>query len=145
MGHIVVFPDLVEAVNDYLRDELADRGWTLTVGTRVPTAGAGTLVRVVRTGGGHDFDPGVPTEKANLTFEAWAATQALSYDLVKIVRALVNVMPGVVTGVRRVDEVGGPGYFPDDFSDQSFRDIDTYPRWRFTVQVTHRGAAEPGS
>lgn len=133
----VVFPDVVEAFTGYLRDELGDRGYTVTVATQVPTTRPAQLVRVLRTGGAHHPDPGVPVEQAQLTVECWAATQAASHDLAQISRALIFASRGTVTGVSRVEEVGGPAYLPDPLSDD--------PRWTFTVWVTYRGAPEPGS
>lgn len=145
MSEVVVFPDVVEAYVDYLRDELDDRAWTLTVGTVIPEAGPGTLVRVLRTGGTHHNDPAVPVEQAILTVEAFDPSKATAHDLAQICRSLVLASVGVVDNVRRVDEVAGPGYLPDDFSDRSFRDIYSYPRYTFTVAVTWRGTRESGS
>lgn len=138
MSEVVVFPDALEAFTDYLRDELNGwRGWTVTVGTQIPTTRPAQIVRLLRTGGTHHFDPGVPVELVQLTVECWAATQATAHDLVQIARALVFASRGTVDGVSRVEEVGGPGYLPDPLSDQ--------PRYSFTVQVTWRGFTESGS
>lgn len=137
MAEVVVFADVVEAFTGYLRDELDDRGWTVTVATQVPTSRPAQLVRVLRTGGVHHPDQNVPVEQAQLTVECWAATQATAHDLSQLSRALVYASRGVVDGVSRVEEVSAPAYLPDPLSDQ--------PRWTFTVLVTWRGAAESAS
>lgn len=137
MAEVIVFGDVVEAFCDYLRDELEDRGYTLTVATQVPTTRPATLVRVLRTGGVRNVDFGIPTEQAQLTFECWAATQAASHDLAQTTRALVHASRGVVDNVSRIEEAAGPGYLPDPLSD--------VPRYSFTCLVTWRGATEPGS
>lgn len=134
-----MFPDVVAAVATYLREELAARGFTVTVATEVPHVRPTQLVRLVRTGGPRHDDPGIPTERAQITVECWADTEALAHDLAQVSRALVGALAGVVEGVMfyKVDEVAGPGHLPDPLSDQ--------PRYIFTVLLTVRGEAEAGS
>ena len=81
----------------------------------------------------------MPTERAQVTVEAWAASEQAAHDLSQTVRAVLHAARGDIEGVRiyRVEEVAGPGYLPDPLSDQ--------PRYSFTALITARGAAETGS
>ncbi len=139
-AEVVVFPDVVEAVTLYLRGELAGRGFTTTVATDVPTTRPAELVRVLRTGGVHHADPGVPVEQAQITVECWAqAGQGDAHDLAQLCRALLFAARGVVEGVLfcRAEEIAGPAYLPDPLSDD--------PRYTLTVLLTVRGDPEAGS
>ena len=135
-AEVVVFPDVVDALCDWLRDELAGRGYAgIHVGARVPDTRPTRFVRVVPTGGTRNIDPGIPVADTQVTVEAWADTQAAAHDLAQLCRALVWAARGDDTGVTvyRVAEVAGPGHQPDPLSNQD--------RFTATYLLSVRGSA----
>lgn len=137
MAEVVVFGDVEAALIDFLNTELSARGYVAPVTSLVPRTRPSSFVRVFRTGGGHNLDPNIPNEEAQVTVECWAGTHSGSHDLAQITRGLIYSSRGVVNNVQRIEELGGPAYLPDPLSD--------HPRYTFTLLVTWRGWAEPGS
>jgi hypothetical protein len=136
VADVVVFPDVLAALTDYLRAELGARGYTgIHVGARVPDTRPTRFVRLLDTGGTRNTDPGVPVADKQVTVEAWAASQAEAHDLAQLCRGLIWASLGNQTAVTvyGVAEVAGPGYQPDPESDQD--------RYTATFLVTHRGSA----
>lgn len=135
-NEVVVFPDLVDALCDWLRVELDARGYPgIHVGTRVPAARPAEFVRLLVTGGSRDSDPGIPLADVQVTVEAWSDSEADAHDLAQLSRALVWAARGDVTAVTiaRVQEAAGPGHQPDPLSAQH--------RFTATFVVSTRGAA----
>jgi hypothetical protein len=136
VAEVVVFPDTIEALCDWLRVELDARGYTdIHVGTRVPDTRPTRFVRLLNTGGTRNTDPGVPVADVQITVEAWADSEAAASDLAELTRALVWAARGDATSVTiyRVVEVAGPGHQPDPLSNQH--------RFTMTVLVAVRGSA----
>jgi hypothetical protein len=136
VAEVVVFPDVVAALCDWLRTELDGRGYTgIHVGVEVPTVRPARFVRLQDTGGTRNTDPGVPVADKQVTVEAWADSQAAAHDLAQVCRGLVWASLGSVTAVTvyRVVEVAGPGYQADPLSDQH--------RYTATFLISHRGSA----
>jgi hypothetical protein len=136
VAEVVVFPDVVAALCDWLRTELDGRGYTgIHVGVEVPATRPTRFVRLQDTGGTRNVDAGIPVADKQVTVEAWADSQAAAHDLAQLCRGLVWAARGDATAVTvyRVVEVAGPGYQPDPLSDQ----------WRYTATflVSHRGSA----
>ncbi len=135
-NEVVVFPDCVHALADWLRVELDARGWPgIHVGVEVPAARPAQFVRLRDTGGTRHQDPGVPVADQQVTVEAWADREQDSSDLAQLCRGLVWAARGDVTAVTvyRVQEVAGPGHQPDPLSDQH--------RHNATYLVSYRGSA----
>jgi len=135
MADVIVFPDAVAAVVDYLTAELAVREPTAVVRTRVPNPVPALLVTVRRLGG----------ERRNLVVDApqvevacWADDDAGTgeedaHDLAQLCRGLVNAM--AYTGdAYRVDEFAGPALLPDPV------DL-SRPRYVQTFEIALRGHA----
>ena len=117
MAEVVVFPDTVSALCDWLRVELDARGYDgIHVGTRVPDTRPTSFVRLLNTGGTRNTDPGVPLADVQITVEAWAALESSAHDLAQLCRALIWAARGGATAVtvNRVVEVAGPGHQPRD-------------------------------
>jgi hypothetical protein len=136
VAEVVVFPDCVQALADWLRVELDARGYTgIHVGTEVPTARPARFVRLRDTGGTRNQDPGIPVADQQVTVEAWANLEQDSSDLAQLCRGLVWASRSDVTSVTvyRVQEVAGPGHQPDPVSDQH--------RHTATYLVSYRGSA----
>lgn len=135
-NEVVVFPDCVDALCDYLRAELSTRGYAgIHVGVEVPATRPDRFVRLLNTGGTRNTDPGVPLADQQVTVEAWANLEQDSQDLAQLCRGLVWAARGTVTAVTvyRVVEVAGPGHQPDPLSNQH--------RHTATYLVTYRGSA----
>lgn len=137
---VIVFPDATLLFADYLRDELADRGYTgLHVGTRIPNPRPAQFVRVLRTGG---TQRNVIVDETQLTVECWASSEKAAQDMAQLARALIVAARGQVldgTPVYRVVDITGPGslpsgpvHTPDPLSGQE--------RYSFSMLVACRGA-----
>ncbi|MFI8853684.1 hypothetical protein ACIGW3_26310 [Streptomyces sp. NPDC053499] len=127
----IAFPDGVAVVIDYLRSRLADHGWPVPVGTRVPDPRPPSFVRLERVGGTRRD---LVTDGPRLTVECWGPTEEAAADLATVARALVFALPGWRgAAVYAVADVGGPNTSPDPVSDQ--------PRVVFSVEAEMRGAA----
>lgn len=128
---LVVFPDACKAIADAIRSELELEGELVPVGTKVPNPRPPSFVLVRRTGG---VRRNVVVDEAQITVEAWAATEEAAHDLSQLARGLVHRLAGTyVDGVTvyRVAEFAGPALLPDPLSDQ--------PRYSFTMLVGLRG------
>lgn len=134
MTEVVIFPDAEGLIVDWLPGELADRGRTVTVSTRVPNPRPAEFVRVLRVGGPqHNLVQDRPT----LVIEAWATTESAAASLAELSRALIKSTAGTVIGgvmVYRVDEFGGPANHPDPDSAQA--------RYVVTLSMLLRGTAQ---
>lgn len=124
---LIVFPDTVALVVDFLADEVGCH-----VGNTVPTDRPTQFVVVRRVGG---VLRNFVADSATLTVECWADLAENAHDLAQWCRGLLHTMPGQqfdgVT-VYKIDELAGPADLPDPLSDQ--------PRYSFTVSVTVRGS-----
>lgn len=127
----VAFPDVVEVLVGWLRDELELYALGATVVARIPNPRPARMVFVRRIGG---VRRDIVTDEPTLTVEAWAPTDADAYDLCQAARTIVHDARGrVLSGVRvaRVTELAGPASLPDPDSD--------LPRYTVTVTVAVRG------
>ncbi|SFK73049.1 hypothetical protein [Streptomyces pini] len=129
MGAPVGFPDAVQLVAAYLREQLAERGDPVPVVSRVPSPRPAQFVRVERVGG-TQLDR--ITDRPRLDIACWAPDEGAAADLVQVVRALVHAIPGW-RGAAAYDvvEMGGPNLSPDPESG--------VPRYLFAVEVALRG------
>jgi hypothetical protein len=131
---VITFPSAEAACVAYLKVELAARGETATVATKVPAQRPARLVRVRRLGGVR-YD--VITDAPMVSFDCWAATEVDAEALASVVRALVASIPDrdVPGGVVccDVEEGGGPVNQPDPDTN--------YPRYTFFVMMHVRGFA----
>lgn len=133
MTPAVIFPDASLVLVGHLRAELAARGVTAPIGTRVPNPRPATFVTVERTGGPRRD---VVTDEPQLTVDCWAPTEKAAHDLAQLCRGLTHSMRGrSVAGVAvyRVTEFAGPQLLPDPDSE--------HPRYTQTLQIAMRGAA----
>lgn len=133
MNEVILFPDAVEVVTDYLAFELPLQMSAATVGTRVPKQRPAEFVTVRRIGG---TASSLVIDNAQLSVECWATSEAAAADLAQLVRGLVHAMAGTTQGsvaVYRVTEIGGPAMLPDPDSDT--------PRYVATYQIGMRGRA----
>jgi metal-dependent amidase/aminoacylase/carboxypeptidase family protein len=134
MAERILFPDAVAAVVGALNDQLDDLGFSgVPVRSRVPNPRPARFVTVFRTGGPR---VNVVTDSAQITVEAWAASDHDAHDLAQAARAILNSLEATVTGgatVYGVDEFSGPAYLPDPESAQ--------PRYTWSASVNIRGAA----
>jgi len=130
----ILFPDATTAVIGALNAQLPALGFTgVPVRSRVPAARPARFVLVFRTGGPR---VNVVTDAAQLTIEAWAASDVEAHDLAQAARAILNSLQGTVTGgvtVYGIAELAGPGYLPDPDSEQS--------RYTWSASVNVRGVA----
>jgi len=130
----ILFPDTSAVVIGALNAQLPALGFTgVPVRSRVPAARPIRFVLVFRTGGPR---ANIVTDAAQLTIEAWAASDADAHDLAQACRAILIGLEGTVTGgvtVYGINEFSGPGYLPDPESDQS--------RYTWTASVNVRGVA----
>ena len=105
----------------------------MPVRSRVPNPRPARFVLVFRTGGP---SVNVVTDAAQLTIEAWAATDYDAHDLAQAARAILSGIEGTVSGgvtVYGIDEFSGPANLPDPESDQS--------RYTWSTVVNVRGIA----
>lgn len=124
---VVVFPDATAVTVTHLAGELE-----VPVVSKVPNPRPDTFVRVRRVGGPRRD---LVTDQAQLTVEAWAATDADAADLAQLARAHIHNMRGqVISGVAcyRVTEMAGPANLPDPTTDHA--------RYSLTIAVAMRGA-----
>lgn len=131
MAEVILFPDVEAALVTYLTAALGARGDSATVHVSVPKVRPARFVLVPRLGGPR---AGLVVDAATIGFECWAATKSQAAALARLVRGLVNALPGQTTaGVTfyRVSEFAGPANLPDPLSDQA--------RYTFTASVRCRG------
>ena len=125
MSERIVFPD-AEAV---AVAHMPDLG--VSMSTKVPNPRPASFVRVTRTGGSRRD---LVTDGAQLTFEAWAATDVEASDLAALARSYVYQLAEDQVGpIRGARDVSAPVSFPDPESGS--------PRYQFTVVVDLRGSA----
>jgi hypothetical protein len=125
-SEVVIFGDPEAAVIVWLTARLGG----VEVSTNVPSDRPAEFVKVSLTGGG---DPNMVTERAQLTFECWAADSVRASEICRMVKALVRAMEGqTVDGVfvRSVRTVGAPVSFPDPATD--------LPRYQYTAELNCR-------
>lgn len=122
----VVFGDVEAAVIVWLTPRLEP----VEAGTEVPDDRPTEFVKVSRTGAS---DSNLVTERAQITFECWAADDVRAGDICRLVKALVKAMNGqTVNGifVRKVGTVGGPVAFADPET--------KLPRYQYTAELATR-------
>ncbi|WP_406226384.1 hypothetical protein OH723_24210 [Streptomyces albidoflavus] len=126
MKPLIVMPDAVAVIADYLRSELGG----VPVMSRVPNPRPRRFVQVSRVGGTART---VVSDAPMLDIHAWDETDADAADLIAMCRALIAALRGVTGGVTVYGsaEVGGPQWLPDPDSSQ--------PRYALAVQVHMRG------
>lgn len=134
MAERILFPDAISTVIGALNAQLGSLGYAgVPVRSKVPNPRPARFVLVFRTGGPR---VGLVVDAAQVTVEAWAASDTDAHDLAQAARAIVGSLQGTVTGgvtVYGVDEFSGPGYLPDPESGQS--------RYTWTTSVQTRGVA----
>lgn len=123
---VVVFPDAVLVVIDYLRSRLPG---TPTY-SRVPEARPAEFIRVERIGGQRRT---LITDRPRVDIHCWSDSEENAEALMARVRAYTLAMAGRrgSTTVYDVAEVGGPQWIPDEASGQ--------PRYAFALEFTTRG------
>lgn len=123
---IVVFPDAVLVVVEYLRASLPG----VAVRTQVPDPRPDEFIRVKRLGGARAT---VITDRPRVDIHCWSSTEDDAESLMRLSRAYVLAMAGSRSGttVYNVREVGGPQWLPDSTSGQ--------PRYAFAVEFSARG------
>lgn len=124
MTEAIIFPD-VEALL------IRSLSVGVPVSTRVPNPRPASFVRVKRAGGGRR---NLVTDACLVVVECWAATEPAAAELAELTRARIHALRQTDNGgewVRRVQDVSGPGAFPDPVSET--------PRYQFTVQIDTRG------
>lgn len=127
MKPVVMFPDAVLVVIDYLRS-------VMPVGTqvysRVPETRPAEFIRIQRLGGTRR---NLVTDRPRVDVECWSDTEESAEALISKTRAYVLAMAGKRGGttVYDVSEVGGPQWLPDSVSGQ--------PRYSFAVEFSTRG------
>lgn len=122
---VVVFPDAVFVVIQYLRAALGDT----PVYSRVPESRPAQFVRVERLGG---LRSSLVTDRPRIDVECWADSEEAAEALMSRSRAHVLAMAGKrgETTVYNVAEVSGPMWLPDSTSGQ--------PRYSFAVEFSTR-------
>lgn len=130
----ILFPDVPAAVIGALNAQLPAVGFAgVPVRSRVPSTRPARFVLIRRTGGPR---VNIVTDAAQLTIEAWAASDADAHDLAQACRAILIGLEGTVTGgvtLYGVNEFSGPAYLPDPESDQA--------RYTWSASVNARGVA----
>lgn len=123
---VVVFPDAVLVVIEYLRGALPGTA----VYSRVPDPRPDEFVRIERLGG---LRSTLVTDRPRIDVECWSASEEGAEALVSKVRAYTLAMAGRRgdTTVYKVAEVSGPMWLPDSASGQ--------PRYSFAVEFSTRG------
>lgn len=127
----VVMPDAVAVVCGWLREQLAARGITVLVGSRVPSPRPDQFVRIERVGGPAAT---VVHDRPRLDVHCWGPDEAGAHDLMQVCRALLGAARGTYgTTVLARPAVGGPQWLPDATSGQA--------RYAFTLDISLRGTA----
>lgn len=119
MDPLILFPDAVATVIDYLTDTLPDYGEQCPIHKNVPKTRPDKFVQVFRTGGPQH---NLVVDGAQLTVECWAETDAEAADLASLVRAALLAVRSDVVGTvtfYKVDELAGPADLPDPDSNQA--------------------------
>lgn len=132
-NEVVVFPDTVELVIDYLRTELTTRWPGATVGRTLPKHIPDWFVRIFRTGGTSTL---FVVDAAHVTIETYAVRSEDAHDLAQLARGLLHALPGTTlagVAVYLVVEFSGPQDLPDP--------VTAKPRYTQTMQISVRGAA----
>ena len=131
---VITFPSAETACVAYLTAELAARGETAVVSTKVPNPRPPRLVRVRRLGG---VRVDVITDVPMVAFDCWAPNEVAAEALAELTRALISAIPdrSIPGGVVccDVEEGGGPVNQPDPDTN--------YPRYTFFVMMRVRGFA----
>jgi hypothetical protein len=137
---IILGPDVVEMVADWLRDNLPNHGYTaIFVGSDIPRIRPDTFVTVNRTGG---FIRSHVIDDAQITVNSWGATDPAAHDLAQWCRGLVFAMAGrTINGhkVYQIAEFTGPVLLPDVVGTDA--SISGQPRFRSIYQVSVRCTA----
>jgi hypothetical protein len=123
---VVVFPDAVLVVADYLRSVLAG----VRVETKVPDPRPTEFIRVRRIGGPRK---NLFLDRPRIDIECWSGSEGDAADFMMRVRPYVLAMAGKrgTTTVYDVAEISGPMWLPDDAT--------SHPRYAFAVDFTTRG------
>lgn len=132
MTELVIFPDAVEALCDYVRTALDVLGPAIPVGTRVPKPRPDLFVRFERVGGARR---NLVIDEVSVVVEAWGSDEGAAHDLAQQVRAILfaSVRQQTSAGmIYRVIESAGPASLPDSDTDQA--------RFTLTMSVAVRGA-----
>lgn len=99
----------------------------IPVVSKIPITRPDVFVRVMRVGGPAET---MVSERAMVTVEAWALTEADAVNLLNVCRAWLNRSDGVMFGVK---ELGGPINLPDPVTSQI--------RYTMTFMIRLRGTA----
>lgn len=132
MPELIVFPDAEAVVRSLLLSALPGSAFAgVTVGTKVPSPRPAEFVRLMRTGGARES---LVVDRAQITVEAWAGTEARAAAVLEYCRAVI-LRGGVASGVQlyRPEEFSGPSNLPDPLSGQV--------RYTATFAVRLRGTA----
>lgn len=124
---VVIFPDAVLIVIDYLRSKLPG----VAVHSQVPASRPAEFIRVERLGGTRRT---IVTDRPRIDIHCWSSSEGAAEALLSKTRAHVLAMAGKRGGttVYAVYEVGGPQWVPDITSGQ--------PRYAFAVEFSTRGS-----
>jgi hypothetical protein len=131
MGEVIVQRDAVKAAIGMLKTELTDRGWTVTVASKIPSTRPQYMVKVTRTGGTR---ANAVTDRTQLTVQCWAPDDVKAFNLAALCHALLLSREQEDVGgvwVRKVEDVSGPTDFPDPDTSN--------PRVQLTVRWHTRG------
>lgn len=129
MAELILFPDAAHAAVQVLRAGLTGT----TVATRVPNPRTLPFVLVRRIGGTRR---NLVVDGAQLSVEAWAATEEAAHDLAQRCRGLLHQAEGTSAGgirLHRMVEIGGPVLLPDEDTAE--------PRYVGTYELNTRGTA----
>lgn len=127
---VIVFPDAVQAVLDYLTPALLARGESAPVVEFVPDPRPDRVVQVRHAGGSM---PNLVTDRVRVAFDVWAPTSSAASDLIQLVRGLLLAWPAsTLTAPNRVAQTASPASMPD---------ATRIPRFTWAAEIDLRGTA----
>lgn len=136
MVEVIIYPDLLAAELDFLRDQLdqRDEDYAQNVGTGsyIPDVKVLPFVWSRRVGG---FTTGRATDRARMDFHVYHVDEYRAQALTQLVRGLLLAWPGIDSSIcKGAAEFSGPGPVPDPlWPDAS--------RFYFTIEFVLRGHA----
>ena len=128
----VLFADIEQLLCTWLPAQLAARGFTVPVGTRVPNPRPASFLRVLAVGGARR---NLVADQPTVAIEAWAPTEAAASALARTARAVIESAAGLVIDgvtVHRSRDFSSPVNLPDPVSAQC--------RYTFTGTMIISGA-----
>ena len=128
---LVVYTGVEVLVWPYLKVQLAARGETVHVGTKVPNPRPGRLIRVTAAGGG---ERALVLSTRTAIFECWDVTEPAAEQLAELAYAIMRAAQNDpdIPSIRKVGTVSVPKSFPDPAT--------SLPRYQFTLAIDVRGA-----